>query len=81
MTTGPHPTEPQFGQWQPIETARKYGVRLIIYDPNYWGKNQGHVGEGRHLGLGDRWHFFQFPQGTANPTLWMPLPVQDDPTT
>ena len=62
--------------WQPIETAPKYGERIIIYDPHYWddGPDGGHVGEGRHLGLGDRWHFWQFPEGDANPTMWMPLP-------
>lgn len=59
--------------WQPIKTAPKTGIVMLLHDPA--------ISEGSFMGRWDDarnlWSFLVWPMPTtwtANPTHWMPLP-------
>jgi hypothetical protein len=58
--------------WQPIETAPKDGMQILIYDPLCGIQQVGFDITGSKMGLTDAW--IADDGGTYLPTHWMPLP-------
>ncbi len=58
-------------EWQPIETARKDGTRLLVFDDSheYWIAYYSH-----------NYHQWIGPEGFVYPTHWMPLPAEPLPS-
>jgi hypothetical protein len=76
--------------WQPIETARKDGTPILLFDPEYCDEEmnpslQGHWSDGTHEGAGGFsaavWNNSQdyFATVEIKPTHWMPQPKMPNP--
>lgn len=67
--------------WKGIFMAPR-NRRILLFDPNYWNTPQKHwsntdgamVGEGRWIGLTERWRLEGNKQAEFNPTHWQELP-------
>lgn len=57
-------------EWQPIETAPKIGVEIILF----WDSD--HIGVGKHFPVDEFSEecWVAYGSGRCNPTHWMPLP-------
>jgi hypothetical protein len=63
-------------EWQPIETAPKDGLAVLLWPYQPWAVLRGHAMEEVVLGyrtMDDKWYNPE-QRETFEPTHWMPLP-------